>query len=77
MEGSKFLQSWSYLVEHFGNNIEKSMSFVLTKVDNHIATLTINRPDALNAMNDEVVADLESAVQSCIEDENVGVIELP
>ena len=52
------------------------MSFVLAKVDNHIATLTINRPDALNAMNDEVVANLESAVKSCIEDENVGVIIL-
>jgi enoyl-CoA hydratase len=52
------------------------MSFILTDISNHIAILTINRPEALNAMNDMVVADLVSAVKSCIDDENVGVIIL-
>ncbi len=52
------------------------MSFVGKEINNYIATLTINRPEALNAMNDSVVADLESAVQSCIDDENVGVVIL-
>lgn len=52
------------------------MSFILTDISNHIAILTINRPEALNAMNDVVVADLVSAVKSCIDDENVGVIIL-
>ena len=52
------------------------MSFILTDISNHIAILTINRPEALNAMNDMVVADLSSAVKSCIDDENVGVIIL-
>ena len=52
------------------------MSLVLKEISNHIATLTINRPEVLNAMNDEVVADLDTAVQSCIEDEQVGVIIL-
>ena len=52
------------------------MSFILTDISNHIAILTINRPEALNAMNALVVADLVSAVKSCIDDENVGVIIL-
>ena len=52
------------------------MSLVLKKISNHIAILTINRPEVLNAMNNEVVADLDTAVQSCIEDEQVGVIIL-
>ena len=52
------------------------MSFILTDISNHIAILTINRPEALNAMNDMVVADLVSAVKSSIDDENVGVIIL-
>ena len=50
------------------------MSLVLKEISNQIAVLTINRPEVLNAMNDEVVADLDTAVQSCIEDEQVGVI---
>ena len=52
------------------------MSFILTDISNHIAILTINRPEALNAMNNMVVADLVSAIKSCIDDENVGVIIL-
>lgn len=52
------------------------MSFINTEIKNNIAILTINRPDALNAMNEEVVTDLELAVETCIKDENVGVIIL-
>ena len=52
------------------------MSLVLKKISNHIAILTINRPEVLNAMNNEVVAHLDATVQSCIEDEQVGVIIL-
>ena len=52
------------------------MSFILTDISNHIAILTINRPEALNAINDMVVADLVSAVKLCIDDENVGVLIL-
>ena len=52
------------------------MSLVLKEISNHIAILTINRPEVLNAMNDEVVAHLDTAVQSCIDDDQVGVIIL-
>jgi len=52
------------------------MSYILKEISDQIAVLTINRPDAMNAMNDRVVSELESAVQSCIDDQNVGVIIL-
>lgn len=52
------------------------MSFVQKEINNQIAVLTINRPEALNAMNDEVVTDLEDAVLSCIGNPNIGVIIL-
>ena len=52
------------------------MSLILKEISNHIAILTINRPEVLNAMNDEVVADLDATVESCIDDDQVGVIIL-
>ena len=52
------------------------MSLILKEISNHIAILTINRPEVLNAMNDEVVADLDATVESCIDDDKVGVIIL-
>ena len=52
------------------------MSFILKEISNHIAKLTINRPEVLNAMNDEAVAHLGAAVQSCIDNDQVGVIIL-
>ena len=50
------------------------MSFVLKEISDHIAVLIINRPEALNAMNDKLLAYLETALQSCIVDDNVGVV---
>ena len=38
------------------------MSFVNYEVADHVATLTINRPEALNALNPQVLADLAAAV---------------
>jgi len=52
------------------------MSFILKEISNHIAILTINRPEVLNAMNNEVVSHLDAAVESCIDDNQVGVIIL-
>ena len=43
------------------------MALVLKEISNQIAILTINRPEVLNAMNDEVVSNLDAAVQSCID----------
>lgn len=50
------------------------MSFVITDKQAGIARLTINRPEALNAMNPIVIAGLRQAVEDCIADEGTGVI---
>ena len=50
------------------------MSLIIKEINNHIAWLTINRPEAMNAMNEEVINELESALHSCISDDSVGVI---
>ncbi len=50
------------------------MSLVKISIQDHIACLTINRPDALNAMNMDLIQSLEHAVKECIDDDHVGVI---
>ncbi|MEC7822051.1 MAG: enoyl-CoA hydratase/isomerase family protein, partial [Candidatus Neomarinimicrobiota bacterium] len=50
------------------------MSLIIKEIDNHIAWLTVNRPNALNAMNEDAINELESAVKSSINDDSVGVI---
>ena len=37
---------------------------VLTTVDHHVATLTLNRPDVRNAFNDEVIASFTAQVEA-------------
>ncbi len=50
------------------------MEFININVDKYIATITINRPEVLNAMNKAVVAELEEAMEECIQNDDVGVI---
>ncbi len=50
------------------------MSNVLTEIKDNIATLTINKPEALNALNDQVLADIDDAMDALIKDEEVYVI---
>ena len=50
------------------------MDFIKVDINNYIATITINRPEALNAMNKTVVAELKNAVEECNENNGVGVI---
>ena len=40
------------------------MSLIIKEINNHIAWLTINRPEAMNAMNEEVIKELDSALYS-------------
>src|SRR4051812_14341122 len=44
--------------------------------DEHVATLTINRPEKLNALNEELVAELTRAIASLDEDASVRVAVL-
>jgi len=46
-------------------------SFVEVTRDGHVSTLTINRPDKLNALSQEVLSDLSAAVQALAADEQV------
>ena len=52
------------------------MSYIITEINDQIAWITINRPESLNAMNPIVIAELEEALNSCIEEPSVGVIIL-
>jgi len=50
------------------------MEYLIIDIQNYIATITINRPEALNAMNKIVVAELQHTVEECIENNDVGLI---
>ncbi len=41
-----------------------------------VATITFNRPKALNAMNPETTMELKDAITKCIEDEAIRVVVL-
>lgn len=49
---------------------------VLSTTDNHITTITINRPNKLNALNKETIAELSHAIGTAEEDELTRVIIL-
>lgn len=49
------------------------MSSVLFSVENHVATITLNRPEALNALNHELRQELTAAWKRISEDEEVRV----
>ena len=50
------------------------MKFILTDVSDLIGLITINRPEAMNAMNSEVIKELDQAVSELVDNEEVGVI---
>ena len=52
------------------------MKYLFTEKSDGIGIITINRPDAMNAMNLKVVSELSSAVSDLIADNNMGVIIL-
>ncbi len=47
---------------------------IILDVDNHVALVTLNRPDALNALNDQLMSELADCLKSCQENEKVRCI---
>ena len=45
-------------------------------IESPIATVTLNRPDVLNAFNEQLVLDLQQTFKNLSEDESVRVIIL-
>lgn len=50
------------------------MKFIKIDVKDYIGTITINRPEALNAMNSELIGELQESVEQCVKNDDVGVI---
>ena len=48
--------------------------FIDTKIDDHVATITLNRPDKLNAFTGTMREDLLAALRACEGDEGVRVV---
>ncbi len=53
-----------------------NIMFIKKEIKNKIGILTIDRPEALNAMNPDILKEMDQAVKGMIADETVGVIIL-
>ncbi|MFW2178234.1 MULTISPECIES: enoyl-CoA hydratase/isomerase family protein [unclassified Moraxella] len=49
---------------------------LLLTIENHVATITLNRPDKRNAFNDEVISELTQAFRFCGEQADVRAVVL-
>ncbi|WP_085521938.1 enoyl-CoA hydratase-related protein [Tuberibacillus sp. Marseille-P3662] len=47
---------------------------ILCEINNHVATITLNRPEVLNCFNFEMLEQLESTVQNIATDKDVSVV---
>ena len=50
------------------------MKYILQNIEDYIATITIDRPEALNALNEKVIEEIIIAFKKMIQDDKVGVI---
>ena len=53
-----------------------SYKFLLYRVENGVASITLNRPDVYNALNDEITFELQDAFKTVAKDEAVRVVVL-
>lgn len=58
------------------NNSPWDFSYVDSSISNGIATITINRPEAMNALNETVVSQLGLAVEAANDDDSIHTIVL-
>ena len=50
------------------------MKYILIEISEGFGFITIHRPESLNAMNSDLIVELDTAVRQLIEDDTVGVI---
>lgn len=50
--------------------------YILFYVEQGIATISLNRPEAMNSLNLEIIAEISSAVDVCSRDQNIRVVIL-
>ncbi len=55
---------------------DTNLEFVTYEVTNRIATITVNRPDKMNALNERVMADIDAAFARAKDDADCGVVIL-
>ncbi len=53
-----------------------TFKFLLLTVEQGVATITLNRPDVYNALNDEITFELQAALKAIARDEGVRVVVL-
>lgn len=53
-----------------------SYKFLLYRVENGVATITLNRPDVYNALNDEITFEMQDAFKAVAKDDGVRVVVL-
>src|SRR4051812_37170658 len=51
-------------------------TFIRYQIDKGVATITLNRPEVYNALNDEITYELQDALKQAAKDETVRVIVL-
>jgi enoyl-CoA hydratase/3-hydroxyacyl-CoA dehydrogenase len=74
---SNLAQSWNRkLPAVFSDHVKLATSAVSYAVKNGVATITLNRPDKLNALAPDLVADLEQAFETAQKDDGVRGIVL-
>jgi enoyl-CoA hydratase len=47
---------------------------IIVDIDNHVATMTLNRPDAMNALNDQLLTELSDALSAAQANDKVRCI---
>ncbi|MCL4239990.1 MAG: enoyl-CoA hydratase/isomerase family protein [Dehalococcoidia bacterium] len=52
------------------------MQFITSELDHHVATITLNRPEVMNALNREMYAELEQAFRDAHRDPEVRCVVL-
>ncbi len=64
--------------EYYSNNGRQPImsATVLVSVEHSVCTVTLNRPQRLNALNSTLLAELKAALRSANENPNIGAIVL-